>query len=350
MNSKKKTTKQDFSWIDQIHEVRDRSVREELDRQLVQKIRRAELESTWLAVPELLDWSRVKSFKYRDAASAEEYSDLHLRQFLEQVRAPEALDVARLKRSYVCAISNETDQAFERWPLYRCLYAELALGGEQFVLTNAKWYRVARDFLSVVDETIGRIPEPAIVLQPYSDTSEEAYNRRMASELQFTLMDRNVITYPGGANKVELCDLYTTGKEFIHIKRYGGSGPLSHLFAQGTVSAELFLQEPEFRRRASEILPPGYRWANPLDRPEPTEYTVIFGIISNSARPLRLPFFSKVTLRNAYRRLSALGYKVCLAKIPSLLPTQPEAEIEAQPTPGSISIARQEERPDSLGA
>ncbi len=113
---------------------------------------------------------------------------------------------------------------------------------------------------------------------------------------------------------MELCDLYTRQREFIHVKQYAGSAPLSHLFAQGVVSAELFLQEPEFRRRANTLLPRTHRL--PKTRPNPAQYRVVYGVISGSANPLRLPFFSRVTLRNAYRRLTGLGYTVVLAKIP----------------------------------
>jgi len=37
--------------------------------------------------------------------------------------------------------------------------------------------------------------------------------------------------------------------------------------------------------------------------------------VSEKAGQLELPFFSKVNLRNAVRRLEAFGYKVALAKI-----------------------------------
>ena len=47
----------------------------------------------------------------------------------------------------------------------------------------------------------------------------------------------------------------TNNKQFIHVKhRKGGSAGLSHLFAQGSVSAEILLGDKEFRKKARTVL------------------------------------------------------------------------------------------------
>src|SRR2546425_6910223 len=38
--------------------------------------------------------------------------------------------------------------------------------------------------------------------------------------------------FRSGYSRVEFCDLYTDSQDIIHIKRYGGSSVLSHLFAR----------------------------------------------------------------------------------------------------------------------
>lgn len=45
------------------------------------------------------------------------------------------------------------------------------------------------------------------------------------------------------------------------------------------------------------------------------DFQIIFGIISSSSKELEIPFFSKVSLRNAKRRLETYGCKVSLQKI-----------------------------------
>src|SRR5690606_19414169 len=124
------------------------------------------------------------------------------------------------------------------------------------------------------------------------------------------------IRYGGGASQIEFCDLFVRKRTMLHVKRYGGSSVLSHLFAQGVVSATLFLQDPEFRRGIRQTLPRAHRAAVPERRPRVEHFEVGFAIVSRSPGGLVLPFFSKVNLRNAARTLAGFGYRVTLTKIP----------------------------------
>jgi uncharacterized protein (TIGR04141 family) len=54
---------------------------------------------------------------------------------------------------------------------------------------------------------------------------------------------------------------------------------------------------------------------DPEGKLDATQYQVVYGIISKSKNDLSLPFFSKVVLRNAKRRLSELGYDIRIGKI-----------------------------------
>ena len=128
-------------------------------------------------------------------------------------------------------------------------------------------------------------------------------------------MDRKNIRYGGGASAIEFCDVYDAdNKTFIHVKNYYGSSALSHLFAQGRVSGQLFLNDGSFRKKVKEkvgILP-----FNPTDTPTATSYKIIFGIISESQDELNLPFFSKVNFKNEKKLLEAFGFKnIYLIKI-----------------------------------
>ncbi len=128
-------------------------------------------------------------------------------------------------------------------------------------------------------------------------------------------MDKKLITHGGGYSKIEFCDLYTKDKKIIHVKQYGGSAVLSHLFSQGIVSGELLLAGSEFRKKVNEKLLNSHKFSNPNNKPNPSDFQIIFAIISSSSKQLEIPFFSKVSLRNAKRRLETYGYKVLLHKI-----------------------------------
>ena len=123
--------------------------------------------------------------------------------------------------------------------------------------------------------------------------------------------------FGGGPNRIEFCDLYTKDRDLIHVKRYGGSSVFSHLFAQGTVSGELFRMEPDFRRLVNDKLPLSHRIDNHRRQPDRDEYRIVFAVVSKqTGAGLSLPFFSRLNLRSAARRLQAYGYRVAIAKIP----------------------------------
>jgi len=305
-----------YPWVNQIAEIRDGRQRRELDEALVAQIADGDLDRTWLAVPDPIDWSRVGGFRYSMAERAETHDDVHLQTFLETLRNPEQLAPETLRRRSVFCLDPDGEHATEKWTVYHCLYAELRYQGDVALLTGGRWYRVAPGFVTRVDRDVRGIGETAFEFPRYEHASETAYNRSVArGDDKLALMDAKNIRYGGGASQIEFCDLYTNKKQMLHVKRYGGSGVISHLFAQGVVSATLYLQDAEFRRRVNSKLPPSHRLADPTRRPNSQSYEVGFAIISRSERELELPFFSKVNLRNAVQTLGGLGYRVTLTKI-----------------------------------
>jgi uncharacterized protein (TIGR04141 family) len=113
---------------------------------------------------------------------------------------------------------------------------------------------------------------------------------------------------------MEFCDVFSKSKEMIHIKRQGGSSTLSHLFYQGTASAEFFLIDPEYRKLIWDKLPRDFQVFHSDRTPNSEEFHVVFGIITDKTE-LRLPFFSRVGVRHAVSRLKGFRYKVSLARI-----------------------------------
>ena len=130
-------------------------------------------------------------------------------------------------------------------------------------------------------------------------------------------MDKKNIMYGGGQNRIEFCDLYAQGGDMIHVKRYGGSSVLSHLFAQGTMSGELFRTQSDFRGLVNARLPDSHKIPDHTASPDRDEYRVVFAIVSDQRTgELTIPFFSRLNLRSAATRLVAYGYRVAIKKIP----------------------------------
>jgi uncharacterized protein (TIGR04141 family) len=308
--------KNNFDWIDQIAEVRDEMVENALNAELVQRLSQNHLDKIWMAVPEVLDWANISGIRYIRPKRGELRGDLALEAFLgETADHPISLDT--LKDDHIFAISAENDKQLFRWSAFRCMYAEIDLNDKVYILNNGKWYEIARDFSIEVQSYFHNIPDSDIDLRDYEGGSELDYNRNAAQHLGGACcMDQRIIMHGGGYNRIEFCDIFTRDNKLIHVKKYGGSSVLSHLFMQGAVSGELFVSDGEFRSRLNRELPRGYKLADPRrTRPNPSEYEIVYAIISGSANPLNIPFFSKVSLRSARRRLESYGYKVTKKKI-----------------------------------
>jgi uncharacterized protein (TIGR04141 family) len=310
--------KKAFQWVDQIAHVTNQELLKVLDDRLVKLVQGREFDRCWLAVPEIVDWARVRGFRYSGSPRRAMYHDIHLEKFLEHVDDPDHLDSDRLRNRRVFCF-EEDDRLLENWSVYRCLNSELDHKGSSYLLSGGKWYSVVKDFVQRVNNEFAQIPRYDGVFSDYTDTdeSEGYYNERIVRESKgrFALMDRKNIPIGGGYNKVEFCDVFTNEKDIIHIKRYGGSSVLSHLFSQGTISGESFVSDEGFRARVNNLLPESHRLADSRDRPRYQEYRVVFAIVSQSPKPLGIPFFSRVSARHAAQRLAAYGYRVALAKI-----------------------------------
>ena len=315
---KRKAYRQSFPWVDHIAEVRDPSVKEQLEDLLVERLQEERPEKCWLAVPLPVDWSRVDGFRYGGSTREEPKPDLHLRDFKETIRTDVKLSAEYLRGRRVSCISAEGDQVIERWTIYQCLYAEVELGGETHLLSGGSWYRVAPNFVTAVNRDIRKIPATSVALPDYDDDSEGDYNRRAArrNRRELALMDGKNIPFGGGPSKIEFCDLYAKSRAMIHVKRYHGSSVMSHLFAQGVVSAQAFVQSSDFRQKVNAKLPASHKLRNTERRPRADTFEVAYAIVSRSAKPLELPFFSKVNLRHSAELLRTLGFKVTLTKIP----------------------------------
>jgi len=312
------TYKSSFAWVDHLSEVRATSLVNILDVQLGNKIQAKLFDRTWLSVPEIIDWSDIAGFRYQKPKQGETQEDIGWESYLAFLGTETPHSAETFRKQYIHAISESSGQAFHSWPVYKCVYCELSHAGSDYALNNGKWYRVDTDFLKSLNDAINQIPASTLSLPEYQGNDEGVYNKSVydGNSSYFALMDKKLIQHGGGSSKIEFCDLYTTDKHLVHVKRYGGSSVLSHLFAQGTVSARLLLSDPDFRKKVNEKLPSAHKLKNVSQKPKADEFEVVFAIASNSASTSpELPLFSKINLRNSFNQLQMYGMKVSLAFI-----------------------------------
>ena len=121
--------KKDFSWIDQITEIRAPKQAEALNQQLLEKLNKEEFDKIWMAVPEIVDWVNIKGFRYSMQAGNNLEDDLDIHEFLASC-AGQVVDVNLLKNTFVHGVSPKSDEVVYEWSSYRCFYAELESSGK----------------------------------------------------------------------------------------------------------------------------------------------------------------------------------------------------------------------------
>lgn len=313
-----------FDWVDNIKQISTKSVAHaDLDAQLVIKLNDARTNGghspgCWMAIPDIIDWNRVCRFRFGGRSNSPTHNDIHLPGFMGSLGADDDISVDLLKRRIVSAVDDNGDTV-EKWPVYRCIHCEVDLNGNSYVFSGGYWFDVKKDFVKEVDEYFDGIPRYTGAFIDYKHVDEGAYNIDLCASdpARLTLMDRKNISVGGIHDKVEFCDVYTTDQHLIHVKRYGGSSLLGHLFNQGLVSGSLLRDDKDFVAKTNAVLPPTHQLVEPGTIPRAVAgYTIVFAIISESKDPLSIPFFARVALRHARRQLVNLNYgSVELAKI-----------------------------------
>lgn len=320
-----------FGWVDHLAEVRDPSFVSTLDGQLLDQLRLADTSTTHMAMPENLDWEDIEHFVIAPTKRQRTFDELDLDEYLAEKACDAAnLTIQLLKSRKVSVKFLSSADPVARWSVYHCLVSEQRVDGKLFALVEGRWFEIADTLVKQVDAAVQAVPAATITLPPgRSGETERAYNERAAAaSTDLALLDAKLVTADGANTKIEFCDLLSKDGSLVHVKRKSRSSTLSHLFAQGHVSAEAMVdgvlrdqvraaitKAVGKRRDAAwlDLVPPS------TDEVERDRLNVTYAVIANSkAKGVEwLPFFSRLTLMQTLRDLSRLGFnKVALVRIP----------------------------------
>jgi uncharacterized protein (TIGR04141 family) len=307
-----------YQWVNNIATTKSTSLIAELEAKLDAKLVAKEFESIWLAIPEIIEWTMVRGFVYTHGKGTV-HPDINFHGFLKTVNEPLTLELMRQRKVY-CA-DAELRPAFKHWSVYKCMYAEVDHNDAKFVLNDGKWFTVAKDFLKRIKAEYDAIPASKLKLPEYTGGGEGAYNLAVAAaapSIYDCLDDTKKVMHGGGQGQIEICDLFTSTGELIHVKMYGKSSVLSHLFSQGFVSGQLIQIDSDFRQKVRARLSETHRELIQVStKPTHQALTITYAVISEEpGSTLHLPFFSRVNLVNIRKVLLGFGYKVELLKIP----------------------------------
>lgn len=137
--------------------------------------------------------------------------------------------------------------------LRRWLAFEVEEDGKRFCLHDGNWYRMDDRYLARIDERVQEIlsAPPSVQLPPWDRDAhgEGEYNEQAAAALSGYCLDRKLIRTPlhsrGG---IEPCDVFVEPGILIHVKKAHRSADLSHLLAQGLVSADALARDENARQ------------------------------------------------------------------------------------------------------
>jgi uncharacterized protein (TIGR04141 family) len=315
--------KANFDFIDFLRPVKSHSKKAELDEELIEALATRDIDDVHLAVPETLDWLDIDGFRYQADREIDAVdNDPRISAYLGPPDEDDdkEIDLEQLKADRLIAIRASDEGIANTWPIYRCLVYQVELDESLFVLSAGDWFRVDKDYRDRVEAEVDALQRREDLPAAHLGTDEDTYNKEAATEIDALCLDKKLI-YDGGPDKMEVCDLLTREGGFIHVKLRGSSSTLSHLFSQGTNSAERLLLDDGFREKARTMIAgvdASYGEVIPEDQPSAADHEITFAVITRSERetPLTLPFFSVVSLRAAAKRLRAYGFPVSLAEIP----------------------------------
>ena len=315
-----------FEWVDNVAEVRDTVLSESLDFLLSDAIEKHNTEHLHIAPPETTDWDRIIGFCYsgigKKMDEPESYNlSLDITEYINSIREDSNV-YAKIRRDKLYAM-NSDGVPFAVCSIYSALVFQTEYEGKNYIFCSGAWYQVETSFFNRVNNFIQtKIPISSISLPECpKNESEGNYNQMVADNNDdYCLFDCKLISAAGSPKKIEACDIFTKNKQFIHVKNKGQSAQLSHLFAQGKVSAECFSSDESFRKQIADIASEKFG-IEPFDssvKPNSNEYEIIYAIIDDKDSDMnaKLPFFSKVNLMLTAQELDRMHFKysVCLIK------------------------------------
>lgn len=320
--------KTSFSWVDNVRKVKDDASIDALNSQLVQAVA-ARNPGIMVTLPEIGAWDTILGFSFtRNKDGVRPV--IHSTDYIDTIPDLARLSIEGLKRDRLFV--HDVDGDITEHPVYRCLYFEILDGDKTKIIFDGKWYEVDATFIGRIAETLDLVQISALEfpgVEVWDEggklkiESEGDYNTRAAAEHGYFLMDKKLVKTDRATSSIELCDLLTPAKQFVHVKhRKGGSAGLSHLFAQGGVAAEIMLGDKAFRKKARTVLRqvnPAAGNLVPLDTLRSADYEIVFLILGEGSATLKqnLPFFSKVNLSKAFENLTQRGFRVSIAGAPT---------------------------------
>lgn len=301
-----------------------------LDDLLVEKLKNNNYEKISLTVPEIIDTERY-TFSYKNNNN-KEYEELLLEDLINAHK--EINNIKTIKNWNIYKNDKALETTYKAWNAYQCFVAELDYSDKKYILFNGKWREISENFMENVNKyikehhiefdenTLNELDNNILIYDEQAKLNKESvYNETIAkNNSNIFLFDKAHIEI-GNKPKYEVCDLFTTNKELVQVKRYeNGTASISHLFTQAKFYAEAFLIDKELRKNLRSFISDSVLQATsinynkdsnkfvgliPEERPIENEYTIVLCILTLKHINLQdLPFMTIYSIYQAHKFLT----------------------------------------------
>lgn len=303
-----KAYKASYAWVDQVTYVSDPARIQELRALLQTELDHENVESrghVWLAPPDFTELETIRTYAIQGGRNrrVEEIT-------LQDIRdARKGLELDKLESGKISGLNDE-GRVVERWSVLDWVNWSAKYDDQTAILQGGQFYLVDRRFENKIDRKLRSLsPLPSDYpdwMDRRKKQSEQVYNEKLARVIKGSCLDQvRFVKSFRGHGELELCDvLRSVGKttELIFVKKYtGGSGVLSHLFAQGMNSIDTLLSDQDFRdevRKSKKVPTTVSSMIAPSQPPSPASLIMCFVVLTAGSKTniTSLPFFSKLTL------------------------------------------------------
>ncbi|EQB8040688.1 DUF6119 family protein [Aeromonas hydrophila] len=257
--------KNKFPTYGRLDYVSDTDKIENLDSILFERLKDKQLSNIHLS-PNRIESDDVNYYTYEDPANNPEairFETLGIQDLLDShmlFTKKASINTVKHWRIYTVSTSDEISSS----RAYDCLNFEVECNGTTFILSAGTWRSVNSDFKENIEQYISekinentnnylpndisiycKVHENGVPKERYR---EDVYNSYVASNNKdIYLFDKSKITIAGN-KQYEICDLFHSKKEFIHVKVLkSGTNSLSHLFLQARFYTDSFIKDSETR-------------------------------------------------------------------------------------------------------
>ena len=314
-----------FPFFDKLRISKDEQVYSKFNEQIIEAIKNNQKDRIQFLYPNIDEFGAF-NYRFIYEKKYKDYNDISLDNILDFIKDKKInLEELCLKKISVKISNNEYSKTYS---LLDYLVFEFTDSEKKYIHNKNMILEIDNDFYTSIKAEIDQCEVSNIdglKLPPiYYAEHEGKYNSRVVEQNQEELvnLDRdNFRDFPDRSqDQIEICDIITKNKKFICNKIYKhSSAPLSHLFMQGFVSANMLYEVKDYRIKINESVKSkfGDNFIEE-DNVNRSEITFVYGIgIESDGRIANtLPFFSKISLRQNIRALKKLAYNVEIIRIP----------------------------------